>query len=91
MRRKPDNDYPKIAVDSLIQKASDIVAACRRDQKELSESWLDWKIVEKLDALVSPCADIAAEYMYEKQTGREKTAEMRDFMLRCCTLRDTLI
>ena len=52
MRRKPDNDYPKIAVDSLIQKASDIVAACRRDQKELSESWLDWKIVEKLDALI---------------------------------------
>ena len=91
MRNKPDTDYPKIAVDSLIQRASDIVAACRRDQKELSEAGFDWNSVEKLNAMISPCTDIEAEYRLQKETSREKTVETRNFMLRCCTLRDTLI
>jgi hypothetical protein len=91
MLRKPDTDYPKIAVASLIQRASDIVAACRRDRKELCEAGLDWKNVEKLDSLIVPCADIDAEYRYKKQTDREKTALVHGRVAQCRELRNTTV
>jgi hypothetical protein len=91
MRRKPDTDYPKIAVATLIQRASDIVAACDRDRNELCEAGLDWKNVEKLAGLIVPCADIDAEYRYQKQTDREKTALARDRVVQCCKLRNTTV
>jgi hypothetical protein len=91
MRRKPDTDYPKIAVASLIQRASDIVAACRRDRKELCQAGLDWKSVEKLAALIVPCADIEAQYRSQKQNDREKTALVRDRVVQCRELRDATV
>jgi hypothetical protein len=91
MRRKPDTDYPKIAVATLIQRASDIVAACNRDRKELCEAGLDWKNVEKLAGLIAPCADMDAEYRYRKQTDREKTALVRDRVVQCCKLRNKTV
>jgi hypothetical protein len=91
MRKIPDTNYPKIAVDSLIQRASDIVAACRRDREELCEAGLDWKLVENLGKLVSPCTDVEAEYRYQKCCDREKTAQMRDRMVQCTQLRDDTV
>ena len=91
MRIKPDNNYPKIAVDTLIQRASDIVAICRKDRKELCEAGLDWKNVEKLAALIDPCTDIEAEYRLQKSCDLEKTAHMQDRMVQYTKLRDATV
>jgi hypothetical protein len=91
MRRKPDTNYPKIAVATLIQRASDIVAACRRDRKELCDAGLDWKNVEKLSGLIAPCADIEAQYRNQKQNDREKTALVHDRVVKYRALRNTTV
>jgi hypothetical protein len=91
MRKKTRIDYPKISVVSLIQRASDVAAACTRDHKELNDAGLDWKKVENLESLIAPCSDIEAEYSYQKQQKKEKTAHMRKRMAQCLSLRDSTI
>ena len=91
MRKKPDNNYPKIAVDSLIQRASDIVVICRKDRKELCKEGLDWKLVENLAALIDPCTDMEAEYRFQKSCDQEKTAQMQERIVQCTKLRDAMV
>jgi hypothetical protein len=87
MKTKFGPDYPKIAVASLIQRASDLVTACRRDEKELRMAGLDWKYVEMLGGSIAKCADKEAEYQYQKDKNTEETALLAEYVRSCEMLR----
>jgi hypothetical protein len=88
MRRKPETDYPKIAVADLVQRANDLAVACRRDKKELCRAGVGWQDAEKLALWAKQCAMLEAKYQYKKEHDREMTARLRERLAQCEKLRD---
>ena len=87
MRTKPETDYPKMDVAALIQRASDIRTACRRDRKGLAKAGLDWKKVEAVDGLIRACSEKEAEYGLQKEAKARETARLLEYVQSCARLR----
>jgi hypothetical protein len=83
-------NYPKKNITRLIQRANDIVVACRNDKDELTEQGLSWDLVQELAELVPQCSDIDVQYRLQKETIILTTKDFKQYEKTCFKLRSDL-
>jgi hypothetical protein len=83
-------NFPKKNISRLIQRANDIVVACRRDKHELTGLGLSWEKVQELAELAPVCSDIDIQYRLQKETNALATSELKDVIKKCIALRTRL-
>ena len=85
-----NRQYPKIGIAALIQRANDLVVACRNDRAELEKAGLEWELVEKTASMVNLAADAAAQYQVARERSARLTLRHKEFVLECRQLRSIL-
>jgi hypothetical protein len=85
-----NENYPKKNIARLIQRANDIVVACRNDKDELTEQGLSWNLVQELAELVPQCSDIDVQYRLQKETNELSTSNLKDYLKKSVELRTQL-
>jgi hypothetical protein len=79
--------YPNRNVASLIQRANDLVHACRRDKQELLAAGMDWQFVERAARLIPLLAQTEAECKLDREVRWTDTANLNSFVKECRKLR----
>lgn len=82
--------YPQISIASLIQRANDIVVACRKDRSELEKAGLRWELVERASVLLKECSDTDAQLQIIKQDNKLLTAHFKRYLSQCRMMRNQL-
>ncbi len=82
--------YPQISIASFVQRANDIVVACRNDRAELEKAGLQWEQVERASVLLKECSDTEAQLRVIKQDNMLLTADLRTYKSQCRIMRNHL-